>query len=177
MFWLYVLSQATHSNGQSPHNIVPVEYRGAHNQEQVWRNDADMALAPCWQLHRTGPASADCWPPRSPPPAATSPPPQTFTDLRAAASGSELVSRLCAQKHGTCHPGPSHCGAGKAATAPAVLQAIESAHHQPLRWSHAQSRKYIENYITTWQSVMQLLQWNAADAAITPVAARYAQAH
>ena len=65
----------------------------------------------------------------------------------------------------------------KAASAPAVLQAIEAAHHQPLRWSHAQSRKYIENYITTWQSVMQLLQWNAADAAITPVAARYAQAH
>lgn len=111
MFWLYVLSQATHSNGQSPHNIVPVEYRGAHNQEQVWRNDADMALAPCWQSTTLGQqvrllATAQA-PTRSDQPSAP-----TFTDLRLP-PGPELVCRLCAQKHGACRSGPSYGGAGK----------------------------------------------------------------
>lgn len=176
MFWLYVLSQATHSNGQSPHNIVPVEYRGAHNQEQVWRNDADMALAPCWQSTTLGQqvrllATAQA-PTRSDQPSA-----QTFTDLRLPPLAPSWFAAFVPKSTAPAIQAQAIAALEKAATAPAVLQAIEAAHHQPLRWSHAQSRKYIENYITTWQSVMQLLQWNAADAAITPVAARYAQAH
>lgn len=178
MFWLHVLSQATATRGESSpqHNIVAAQYRGAQNQEQVWREDADMVLALCWQypllgsqvrLLATAQKNNDPYLPKAP----------TFADLKLPPLAPSWFAAFMPRNTAPALQAQAIQALEKAATAPSVVQAIEATHQPALRWNYEQSRKYIENYITTWQSVMRLLQWNAADAATAPVATRYAQAH
>ena len=165
MFWLHVLTKATHSEAPNLHDIVPVPYRGVHNQEEAWDNDADIALANCWQyntlgrhvrLLATAQKSSNRLLPATP----------LFTDLKLPPLAPSWFAAFMPKNTPPAIQAQAIQALEKVAASPSVLQSIEATQQPPLRWSHAQSRKYIENYVTTWQSVMQLLQWNAVEASL-----------
>lgn len=171
IFWLRALSQATRAPLGSPHGIVPLEYRGVRNQEQVWRGHADMALTHCWQ-HSFLPNSVRLLATAQKPQASYLPTVPSFADLKLPPLSPSWFAAFVPKSTSPAIKAQVIQAFEQVGQSKALQQALATGNQTPVRWSHEQSRHYLENYKTTWQSVIHLLQWDSDKAPVpTPAPA------